>query len=194
ESLCVCIQIRASGGQFYRCHTACSQPVQKLVGEQRISIVDQVTLALEDSVNHIGQVAADLVHPQPVRTRCNAGDFHFSRRQLDEEQHYESLQSTLRPRFDGEEVSGNDQLPVLLEELLPGGLSFLLRRRLNSVPLQDLSDRRATDVVPQIGECALDPPIAPSPVLLRHAHHQPLNLRSLPTSTRTPFRAAVVLL
>ena len=156
--------------------------------------MDQVALALEDSVNRVGQVAPDLVHPQPVRNRCDAGDLHLPRRQFDEEQHDEPLQSAPRPRFDGEEVGGNDQIPVLLEELLPGGLSFPLRRRLNSVPRQDLSDRAATDVVPQIGECALDSPIAPGAVLIRQAHDQLLNLLRRPRSSGAPFLAAVVLL
>src|SRR5437763_975800 len=93
------------------------------------------------AAGRVGQVAPDLVHPQPVRNRCDAGDLHLPRRQLDEEQHHEALQSASRPRFDGEEVGGNDQIPVLLEELLPGSLSFPLRRWLNSVPRQDLSDR-----------------------------------------------------
>src|SRR5262249_49803748 len=73
-------------------------------------------------------------------------------------------------------------------------LSFPLRCRLNPVPRQDVGDRATTDVVSQIGERPLNSSIAPSAVLLRHAHHQLLNLRRLPRSSGTPFLAAVVLL
>ena len=83
---------------------------------------------------------------------------------------------------------------MLLEKRLPGSLSFPLRRWLNSVPHQDLSDRAATDVVPQIGECALDSSIAPGAVLIRQAHDQPLNLLRSPRSSRASLFAAVVLL
>ena len=99
-----------------------------------------------------------------IRNRCNAGDLHLSRRQLDEKRH-ESLESAPRPRFDGEEIGGNDQVPVLLQELFPGG--FFLPA---PAPAQfrnareDLSDRATTDLVSQVGECAL--PIAPSTILI----------------------------
>src|SRR3954453_4849262 len=100
-----------------------------------------------------------------ARNGRDAGDFHLPRRQFDHEQHNEPLQSTACPRLDGEEVGGDDQVPMLLEEFLPGGLSFPLRSRLNSVPRQDRGDRAATNVVPQIGKRTLDSPIAPSAVV-----------------------------
>src|SRR5205085_10505214 len=73
-------------------------------------------------------------------------------------------------------------------------LSFPLRRWLNSVPRQDRSDRAATEVVPQLSECTLDSPIAPSAVLIRQAHDQRLNLIRRPRSSGAPLLAAVVLL
>jgi hypothetical protein len=83
---------------------------------------------------------------------------------------------------------------VLLEKLLPGRLSFALRCWLNSVLRQDLCDRAATDVVPQVGECTLDAPIAPGAVLLRQTHDQFFNLLRRSRSARAPLLAAVVLL
>jgi len=154
--------------------------------------VDQVALAPEDPVTIVGQVAPDLVHSQPVRNRSNAGDLHLPRRQLDEEQH--QLQAAWRPSFDSEEVGGNDQVPVLLKELLPGSLSFTLWRRFNSIPRQDLSHRASTDVVPQIGECTLNSSVAPGPILIRQPHDQVLKLLRRPRSSGAPIFAAVVLL
>ena len=61
ESFCVGIPIRASCRQFHRCHTGFSVHLQELIREQRISVVDQVALALENTVNRVGQVAPDLV-------------------------------------------------------------------------------------------------------------------------------------
>jgi hypothetical protein len=38
---------------------------------QRLSIMDQVAFALEDSLHRIGDIPADLVHPQLIRGRCD---------------------------------------------------------------------------------------------------------------------------
>ena len=52
-----------------------------------------------------------------------------------------------------------------LEELLPGSFSFALRRWLDSVSRQDLSDRASTDVVHSefrvAGDLKDEPPIPP---------------------------------
>jgi hypothetical protein len=40
------------------------------------------------------------------------------------------------------------------------------------VALQDGSNRTASDFVPKIGKCSLNPAITPSAVLFRHAHDQ----------------------
>src|SRR5262249_42748591 len=80
ESLCIGVQIRTSRWESYRLHAHIGKHAQELYREQRISIVDQVAFALEDSVHRISKVAPDLVHPEPIRNRCNASDLHLPRR------------------------------------------------------------------------------------------------------------------
>src|SRR5215469_18039897 len=56
--------------------------------------------------------------------------------------------------------------------------SFHVVFRLRSDPMsfQNRSNRTAGKLVAQMGQGALDPSIAPIPVLLCHAHHQSLDL------------------
>jgi len=69
-----------------------------------------------------------------------------------------------------------------------------LRRRLAAVPLQNLSDRAAGNLVPQIGHCPLDAPIAPIPVLFGHSNHPSLDLVGGARSPRSALATAVVFL
>jgi hypothetical protein len=58
----------------------------------RASIEPKACLTLQDSVDSVGEIPADLAHSQPVCDGRHACDLHLARRQLDEEQHHESLQ------------------------------------------------------------------------------------------------------
>jgi len=78
-------RVRRPRRQFDRLNTHIVEQVQELSREQRVSIMDQITLALEDSVNRISNVSADLAHPQPVGIGTDTSDINLSRRQLDEE-------------------------------------------------------------------------------------------------------------
>jgi hypothetical protein len=49
----------------------------KFRSEQRVAIVDQIALAIQNSVHGIGHISADLTHPQSVRIGCYASDFHL---------------------------------------------------------------------------------------------------------------------
>src|SRR5262249_28467210 len=108
------------------------------------------------------------------------------------EQHDEPLQSTPRPRLNGEEVRRYDQIPMLFQEFLPGGLSFPLRRRLNPVSHEDVGYRPAAHIVTQIGERALDAPVTPGAILGRDASNQSLDFLRRPRSAGPPFLAPVV--
>ena len=155
--------------------------------------MDQIALAIQNSVDGIGKIPADLAHPQPVCGSRDARDHHLARRQLDEEQHDEPLQPPPGPHFHGEEIRGHNQFPMPAQKLLPGRLPAALRRRLDPVPFQHLSDRAARNCVPQIGQCALDPPIAPIPVLLCESNHQLLDIEGCSRTPRPALRSAVVL-
>ena len=48
--------------------------------------MDEVTLSCEQTIDWIGQIAADLGHPQPIRVGGNASNLDPARGKLDEEQ------------------------------------------------------------------------------------------------------------
>src|SRR5208283_3088290 len=98
------------------------------------------------------------------------------------------LQSAPRPGLDREEVGSDDQIPVLLEELLPSSLPFPLWRWLDPLPCQDVGNRPTADFVSEIAERTLDPPISPGAIVPRHAHDQRLDLICI------PLLASIVLL
>src|SRR5262249_33792799 len=55
--------------------------------------MDEVALAVENTVHCIGEIPADLAHPQAVRITSNTADLHLTSGELDEEQHEVALQS-----------------------------------------------------------------------------------------------------
>ena len=61
--------------------------------------MDQVALAIQDSIDRIGHIPANLSHPQPIRDGRDASNLHLARGQLDKEQNEESLQPSSGPHF-----------------------------------------------------------------------------------------------
>src|SRR5215471_11063694 len=78
--------------------------------------MNQVSLPHEDPLIGIGNISADLAHPQPIGNGRHAADLHLTRRQLEEEQHHKSLQTFSRPHFHGEEIRRHNQFPMPLPE------------------------------------------------------------------------------
>ena len=54
--------------------------------------MDQIAFAIQNSVHRIGDISANLTHPQSIRAGCDASDLHFPRRQINEEQDEEGEQ------------------------------------------------------------------------------------------------------
>lgn len=59
------VQVRAVGWQLQAFHASPSKKLSELVGEQRIAIVDEVALALEEPIDVVGEVASDLLIQAP---------------------------------------------------------------------------------------------------------------------------------
>jgi hypothetical protein len=102
--------------------------------------MDQIAFASQYSVNRIGDISANLTHPQSIRARCYASDLHFPRRQINEEQDEEALQPSGGPDLHGEEIRSYDQFPVSCQKLLPSCFPAPLRRRFNPVAAENISD------------------------------------------------------
>jgi len=65
-----------------------------------------------------------------------------------------------------EATSVDDLSPMATKKLFPGRFTISLRRRFDAMPLQDIGNRRAPDCISQIGQCALDPRVTPTAILL----------------------------
>ena len=93
----------------------------------------------------------------------DARDVHAPRANLEEEQDVDRLQEE---RLDGEEVAGQELLPVPAQAGPPGvAASPALRGGRDVVPLEDVADGRAAEGVAQLAQLAVDPAVAPAPVL-----------------------------
>ena len=92
-------------------------------------------------------------------------------------------------RIDAEEVAGHDLLPMSLQELSPCRLPRSFRRWLDAVPFQNVPDGVVCQIVAEVGQCSLYPPIAPRAILFSHADSQSSNFltrwRPARSSTRT---------
>ena len=113
KSLRVGIQIRRSRRQLHRLHPGISYHLQKLSGEQRITIVNLVSLSRQDSLLRIREIARDLAHPQSIRATRDPRNLDLQCGEFHEKQNDKSLQPSPGPHFQGEEVRGYDQLPML---------------------------------------------------------------------------------
>ena len=125
-------------------------------------------LADQKTIHVISHVATDLCHPRPVGLRTDSCDFDSPRRQLDHKQHHNPDQTGTGPHFDGEELRSGKDLPVRLQELLPSRFLAALRRRLDTVLLEDVRDRAAcdpmTEIWPKLLGCGCSPSrSSPSP-------------------------------
>ena len=80
------------------------------------------------------------------------------------------------------------------QKLLPGRFTCAFRRRLDPVFLQMLAIVPRATRWPRFGQGALDPPVAPIPVLLCHAYHQGCQLGDRSRSFRTTSLATVIIL
>lgn len=74
------------------------------------------------------------------------------------------------PDLDCEHVRSSDDIQMRLEERLPRHAAT--RRTFNSSLLQDASYGRAPNLEADVGECSLNPRVAPRGILVRHSDNQ----------------------
>jgi hypothetical protein len=86
-----------------------------------------------------------------------------TRRQLDKEQHEQSLQPSPGPHLYSERSASTISSQCRLKKFLADRLPAPLGRGLNSVLLQNVGSRAVGYLMPQVGKSTLDPAIAQSP-------------------------------
>ena len=123
---------------------ACSNQVPKLLAVLGVSIHQQIAGIAKEAVEGIGQVPADLSHPD-----CRG--VHRATRQLDPsgnlhcEEQIVGNQSLPGPHLDGCEVDRSQAIPVDLQEGAPVGLTLAIRCRFDPVCFQDVADTASPD-------------------------------------------------
>jgi hypothetical protein len=93
----------------------------------------------------------------------DAADVHPAGTVLDEDQY---VQPGQRHSVDVQEVGGEDPGGLRVQEL-PPGRSVPARRRVNARGAQDLIDGRCRDGQAQLGQLAVNTPVAPERVFVR---------------------------
>ncbi len=88
--------------------------------EAGVTIDDQVTGILQESIFAVRQAAADLPHPHSIGARRDSGDMHSSRLQMHHGENIERDESAPCPDFHSREVCGKDRIPVSLQKCAPG--------------------------------------------------------------------------
>jgi hypothetical protein len=150
ESLRVGIQIGGLWRKLDGLDTHPGQQVQKFCGEEGITIMDQITLAIQDSVHGIGDPPANLAHPEAIGGGGDTRHLALARRQIEKEQHHKALESFSRPHFHGKEISGHDPFPVSRQKFLPGRLAVPFGSGLPPVSFQNVSNGAARPFVSQM--------------------------------------------
>ena len=88
-----------------------------------------------------------------------ASKINSTRTYFDKEQNVDRLK---KERINGEEITRQDLLFVVLHEMSPTHGAFALRYRRNTVSRQDIANRLVTDNVSQLTQFALKAIIAPT--------------------------------
>ena len=78
--------------------------------------MNQAAFSTQNPVIGSGQIPGNLDHPQPVRRSSDSGNFNFATRQIDEEQHQETLQPSSGPHFSDVAVVRSGQSHELIND------------------------------------------------------------------------------
>ena len=193
ETFGVGVQVRTLRGKFHTADAGRRESLRELGCVQRVTIVDEVTLSVEESGKTVCQISRDLDHPRSIGIWSNACDLDSASRKFHNEEHDIPNKPEWRPDLHGEEVARSKRIPVISDELVPCRLLRSFGRRLDPVALEDTSDRCLADVVTEVGQRSLDPLVAPGAVLGGHPNRKTPDAASYARPSGATTSAAVVL-
>jgi len=84
ESLRIRVQVWTTRRNLRRLDSGFREDAKELCRVEWVSVMDQVALPFQDSVFAVGDVSAELLHPESVRTLCYTSQLHSPRREFDE--------------------------------------------------------------------------------------------------------------
>ena len=82
--------------------------------------MNEETVALEETVESIGEIASDLLHPWAFAFLCDAGNVNLACSEADDEKNVIADDSSEREDLNREEVRGGENIPMTFEEVGPG--------------------------------------------------------------------------
>ena len=129
ETLRVTVHHRHVNRQAPRGCACTAEEVTELLGEERIAVVNQILLAVQEPVEGVGQVASDLHHEGSRILATDVCDLDLARKHIDHEVDAEHGQALQRPDWHEEEVGGGDLLGMDAHELFPRHTASPLGRR-----------------------------------------------------------------
>ncbi len=125
-ALGVCVRIRCLDGRADHGDSLALQDVIATARELRVAIVDKKAERLFAIIESHQQVASLLGDPGACWVRSAGDELDPAALQRDEEEHVDPFQPG---RLDGEEITGERRRGLLTEEVSPGELVSLRRRR-----------------------------------------------------------------
>ena len=138
-------------------------------------IMEQLATSRQAAAGFIGSVASHLGHPGFGRVACDTGESDAPALQVEKEQHVLRDEATPSENFDGEEIRAGENCHMRSDKILPGRVLAAFRRRGDAMPLEDVSDRLIRNVVTEVGQCAGNPIVAPTGILLGHTDDERLD-------------------
>ena len=108
----VSVQIRRTVRQPNDVSSGVLEQVAKLRGELLVAVQDEESLAAQKAVERVSEISTDLHHERAVRPGSDSGNVHFSRRELDDDEHVVGHEPADRGDLDGEEVGRSNGFPM----------------------------------------------------------------------------------
>ena len=136
----VSVQIRRTVRQPNDVRSGVLEQIAKLRGELLVAVHDEESLAAQKAVEWVGEIPTDLHHERAIRPRSDSGNVHFSRRQLDDDEHIVGHEPANCGDLDGEEVGRRNGFPMGGEKRAPWRSLTSLRRRLDAMFSQNIGD------------------------------------------------------
>jgi hypothetical protein len=140
ETFEMCRQIRRSRRQANATGAGVLNQFAKRLAVLGISIHEQVALVAQESIQGVGEVAADLRHPGFGGMAGAAGQLHSKGGQLQDKQEIEGNEASLGPDLDSGEIDGGQNIPMGFEECMPCGLTSSFRGRFDAVLSEDVGN------------------------------------------------------
>jgi hypothetical protein len=108
------IQVRTPWREFDGAHSMRLEHINYGLGEERISVMDQVLVVTQESIEPVELAAQRVAYPLAVRLITDTRDLDAASSEINHKEHMEPGEPFPCPNLDGEEVHRGDDTPVNL--------------------------------------------------------------------------------